>query len=99
MLPCIASNLADYRPTGVRFIFELDFAPVAPHAHDDTILKAMYYLELPQSSINLANGAGMVRSLVTFGDTADLRTLSICDLRNEVLEQGPYDGPIDLSPA
>ena len=59
----------------------------------------MYYLELPESSDDLANGAGAIRSLVTFYGTADLRTLSVRDLRTEVLEQGPYDGPTDLSSA
>ena len=59
----------------------------------------MYYLELLQTSVDLANGAGMIRSLVTFHVTADLRTISVLGIRNEILKQGPYDGSIDLSAA
>ena len=102
LLPCAAGAIANCRPPDVRFVrlqLELDLAPVCPGAVGNTILKTMYYLELPQTSVDIANGAGVARSLVTFHGTADLRTLSVLEIRNEILEQGPYDGPIDLSAA
>ena len=102
LLPCAAGIIANCRPPDVRFVrlqLELDFAPVCPGATGNTILRAMYYLELPQTSVDLANGAGVIRSLVTFHGTADIRTLSVLGIRNEIIEQGPYDGPIDLSAA
>ena len=92
LLPCVARNLADCRFPDMRFIhlqLKLDFAPVAPGASGGTISKAMCYIELPQSSIDFVNGVGVIRSLVTFHGTADVRTLSVHDLWTEVLDQGP----------
>ena len=102
LLPCAAGAIANCRPPDVRFVrlqLELDLAPVCPGAVGNTTLKTMYYLELPQTSVDIANGAGAMRSLVTFHGTADIRTLSVQEIRTEILEQGPYDGPIDLSAA
>ena len=100
LLPCVAGNLANCRPPDVRFVslqLELDFAPVSPDADDGTISKAMYYLELPQMNVDLENGVAVVRSLVNFHGTADLRTLSGSNLWTETLKRGPYNSPINLS--
>ena len=59
----------------------------------------MHYLKLLQTSVNFANGAGVVCSLVTFHGTADLHTLSVKELWTVIIEEGPYNCPIDLTTA
>ena len=102
LLPAIAGAVADCHPADLRLVglqLKLDFATLAPDFVGGKILKGMYHLELPQTSVDLANGAGIFRSLVTFHGVADLRTLSIDEIRTGILEEGPYDGPINPSAA
>ena len=102
LLPAVSGKISDCRPPDVRFVslqLELDFATLAPNHVGRKILKVMYYLELPQTSIDVKNEAGDVRSLVTFHGATDLRTLLTDKIRTDILEEGPYDGPIDLSAA
>jgi len=65
-------NVADCRSPGVKFVrvqLELDFANLtiatahpAPH---NVVLQGEYYLQLPQSSTNLNNGAGTAYTLTS----------------------------------
>ena len=59
----------------------------------------MYYLNIPQTSINVANNANVTRSLVTFHGAADLPTLLVNKIQTGIIEEGPYDGPTDISAA
>ena len=68
LLPMILGPVADYCPVDVRCVclqLELDFVTLAPEFVSSKILKLMYYLNLPQTSFDIANGASVVRSLVS----------------------------------
>ena len=59
----------------------------------------MYYVELPQTSINAANGLGVNRSLVTYHGMNDLQTLLVKQFCTMVPDKGAYMYPIDISAA
>jgi hypothetical protein len=62
LLPVINGVLANCRQQDVRFVrvqVSLDFAHLLGAGHvGATVLKSMYYLKLPQQSVNMTNSAG-----------------------------------------
>ena len=99
--PVQNGNLADCRPADVRFArvqLALDFRDLCTAAAptDNTTLRAAYYIELPQSVVVLTNGAGANYNLTTFHGAADLRTLSVDEIRRDVLSQVFQDAPVEL---
>ena len=64
-----------------------------------TTLRTEYYIELPQTSRPMTNGAGVAYNLTTFHGTADLRTLTEEQVRAEILDFTLQDGPVELQPA
>ena len=51
-----------------------------------TTLRSEYFIELPQTTRQLTNGAGSAYNLTTFHGTADLRTLTSQDIQAKILD-------------
>ncbi len=62
----------------------------------NTTLRGEYYIQLPQDSIDLVNGAGNPYCLTTFTGAADLRTLTTKTIQRDILDATHQDGPYDL---
>ena len=102
LLPIINGNLNNCRQQDVRFVrvqCTLDFVglttvnpyPVA------TILRVSYYIELPQTSRAMTNGAGAAYTLVSFLGVNDIRTLTPETVKADILIPVHQDGPIMLA--
>jgi hypothetical protein len=103
LLPVVDGNLANCRRPNVKFVrvqINLDFRSLVSVAPPGiTTLRAEYYIELPQTSRAMTNGAGAGYNLVTFHGVDDLRTLAQADVQATILDQTLQDGPYDLHPA
>ena len=94
--------VADCRSAGVKFVrvqLELDYADLAVRragAGPAPLLRGEYYIQLPQGTRDVTNAAGNVRRLSTFLGVDDLRTLSVDEVRRDILHQTHQDGPYDL---
>jgi hypothetical protein len=102
--PVADGPVDDCRRADVRFVrlqLVLDFRELctAAAATENTTLCASYYLELPQETRAVLNGANVARQLTTFMGVSDLRTLSVDDIERDILAHVFQDGPIDLAPA
>ncbi len=102
LLPVQDGNIADCRSPGMKFVrvqLELDFADLtiatAPAPHN-VVLRGEYYLQLPQSSINLNNGVGAAYTLTSWLGISDLRTMSTVSVQRDILCITHQDGPYDL---
>eukprot|EP00956_Cyclotella_meneghiniana_P037710 scaffold143282_cov76-Cyclotella_meneghiniana.AAC.1 len=89
------------RPADVRYVrlqSAQDFRDMCPAADaaDNTVLRAAYYVELPQGTQAVTNANGAVRQLTTFLGVADLRTLSKEEFQRDILANVPQVGPMDL---
>ena len=103
LLPVQDGNIADCRSPGVKFVrvqLELDFSNLtiatarpAPH---NVVLRGEYYVQLPQSSRNLNNGAGAAYTLTSWLGPSDLRTMSTVSVQRDILGITHQDGPYDL---
>jgi hypothetical protein len=84
----------------VRIQLELDFADLtiatANPAPSDVVLRGEYYVQLPQSSHNLNNGAGIAYTLTSWLGPSDLRTMSTVSVQRDILGITHQDGPYDL---
>lgn len=106
--PVANGNYADVRPSDIKFVrvqLQLDFArlmtapPPPGDPHPVTVLQAEYYMELPQSSIQLVNGGHQNYMLHSWLGADDLRTLSADQVRNLILRPCLRDSPILLATA
>ncbi len=100
LLPIQDGAAPTCRTSGVKFVrvqLALDYADLnqivpAPN----TTLRGEYYIQLPQNSIDLVNGAGNPYRLTTFTGAADLRTLTTETIQRDILDATHQDGPYDL---
>jgi hypothetical protein len=88
LLPVRDGNVADCRSAGVKFVrvqLELDFADLtiaaAANPAPNVVLRGEYYIQLPQSSRDLVNGAGGNYKLTSWLGQADLRMMSPSDVQ------------------
>ena len=101
-MPVQDGNIADCRAAGVKFVrvqLELDFADLtiaAATPAPNVVLRGEYYIQLPQSSQNLANGAGAAYTLTSWIGPADLRTMAAAEVQRDILGYTHQDGPYDL---
>jgi hypothetical protein len=95
-------NLADCCVDGIKFIrvqLELDFANLTTattNPSPNAILRGEYYIQPPQSSVNLVNGSHVNYKLTMWLGAADLCTLSPMEIKQEILDNTHQDGPFDL---
>jgi hypothetical protein len=81
----------------VRVQLALDYADLNRiNPAPNTTLCKVYYIQLPQDSFNLQNAAGNAYCLTTFTGAADQRTLSINDIKRDILGATHQDGSFDL---
>ena len=102
LLPVVDRAIATCRKQDVKFVrvqFTLDFATASGLISLDpypvaTVFSASYYIELPQGSRALLNGAGAGYNLVSFLGVDNLRTLKkraevIADILSAVQQDSP----------
>jgi len=103
LLDVVNGNLANCRQQNVRFVrvsCSIDFAPLFTIRNPgNTILRVGFYLELPQTTVAMTNGAGVAYNLTTWHGASDLSTLTRDEVRALILEPSMQTGPIALSPA
>ena len=103
LLDVLNGNLSNCRQQDVRFVrvsCSIDFAPLFTLRNPgNTILRVGFYLELPQTTVAMTNGAGVAYNLTTWHGAADLSTLTRDKVRALILEPSMQTGPIALSPA
>ena len=90
LLPVQDGNLLNCRSQGLKFVCVqciLDFAPLltaAPYSISTT-LRVSYYIELPQESRTMRNGAGGAYNLVSFLGVDDLRLMTLPEVQTVLL--------------
>ena len=99
--PVADGPVGDCRPPDVKFArlqCALDFRDLctAAVATDNTTLRTSYYMELPQTTVPVTNANNVARNLTTFHGPSDLRTMSVEDIRRDILNAVYQDEPIDL---
>ena len=85
LLPIQNGVLADCRQQDVRFVraqVSVDFAYALRGAAP---LRLDFYIELPQTSTAMTNGAGVAYTLITYSGPADLRTLDAAQAHATIL--------------
>ena len=88
------------RSSGVKFVrvqlalvyADLNRIDPAPNC----VLRGEYYIQLPQDTVDLVNAAGTAYRLTTFNGPADLRTLTMDNIRLLILSATHQDAPYDL---
>ncbi len=94
-------NLAACHQQDVRFVciqVSLDVVPLLGARHAGaTVLKSMYYLELPQQLVNMANGLGAVYILTTFHGPANITMMTAHKVLEEIIHPCLQRSPITLS--
>jgi hypothetical protein len=104
LLPVQDGILAKWCKKDVKFVYiqlTLDYFPLVNVTTQagPTILRAEYYIELPQISRQLLNGQQTAYNLLTFHGPGDLQTLSPTDIQAQLFDVTYQDGPVDLQPA
>jgi len=100
LLPVQDGAAHSCRSSGVKFVrvqLALDYADL--NRIDPTpncVLRGEYYIQLPQDTIDFTNAAGTPYRLTTFIGPADLRTLTMDDVRLLILDATHQDAPYDL---
>ncbi len=102
LLPVIDGNLANCCRPNVKFArvqITLDFSLlVSIEPPGITTLQVEYYIELPQTSWAMVNGAGAGYNLVTYHGADNLRTLQSAEVQTTIINLTLQDGPYDLQP-
>ena len=103
LLPVVDGALANCRKKDVKFVrvqLMIDYAPlVNANPLGAMVLRTEYYIELPQTSVQVRDGAGTAYNLLTFHGPADLRTMSPAAVQVQLLDVTFQDGPVDLQPS
>ncbi len=103
LLPILDGALAACRKKYVKFVriqLTIDYAPlVNANPAGATVLRAEYYIKLPQTLHQMKNGNGNAYNLLTFHGPADMRTMSSADVQVQLLDITFQDGPVDLQPS
>ena len=104
ILKPVADNLAanDRRPADVRFVrvkLELDYASYMKEPQPNHTLSVSFYIELPQDTREIIMGNGQPTMLTTWHGTDDLSSLSVNEIKTQVLARTTYAEPIDLKQA
>jgi glycine cleavage system regulatory protein len=101
LLPVVDGAVTDCckNVKSVRVQLSISFLDLVTVANlGPTTLRTEYYIELPQTSKPMTNGAGAAYNFTTFHGTADLCTLTEEQVRAEILDFTLQDGPVELQP-
>ncbi len=100
LLPVQNGAVAACRQGDVRFVrvdCSIDFTPlITIPGYRTSTLRASYYIELPQTTVVMQNGAGADYNLTTWHGAANLATLTPDQVRAQILEPCLHTGPITL---
>ena len=100
LLPVQNEAANSCRSSGVKFVrvqLALDYADLNQIDHaPNCVLRGEYYIQLPQDTVDLVNAAGTAYRLTTFNGPADLRTLTMDDVRLLILSATHQDASYDL---
>jgi hypothetical protein len=100
-LPVINGVLANCCQQDVRFVriqVSLDFAHLLGAGHiGGTVLKSMYYLELPQQSVNMINSAGATYVLTTYHGPTNITAMTAQEVNDDIICPCLQHGLITLS--
>jgi hypothetical protein len=103
LLPVVDGALANCRKKDVKFVcvqLTIDYAPlVNVNPPGATVLRTEYYIELPQTSVQVRDGAGNAYNLLTFHGPEDLCTMSPAEVQAQLLDVTFQDGLADLQPS
>jgi hypothetical protein len=103
LLPIVNGALAYCHKKDVKFVcvqLTIDYVPlVNVKPPGPTVLRTEYYIELPQTSVQVRDGAGTAYNLLTFHGPANLRTMSPAEVQAQLLDVTFQDGPVDLQPS
>ena len=103
LLPVANGAVVGCRKKDVKFVrvqLMLDYASlINVNPPGATVLRTEYYIELPQTSVAMTDGAGNAYNLLTFHGPEDLRTMSAADVQAQVLDVTFQDVPVDLQPS
>jgi hypothetical protein len=103
LLPVVNGVLANCRKKDVKFVciqLTINYAPLVNVTPPGAmVLRTEYYIELPQTSVQVTDGAGNAYNLLTFHGPADLRTMSPAEVQAQILDVTFQDGPVDLQPS
>ena len=64
-----------------------------------TTLRIEYFIELPQTTRQMTNGASNTYTLTTFNGVGDLRTPTPEEIKANILNHTLQDGPVELQAA
>lgn len=96
---------ADRRPADVAFAklnLTLDFSALMNDLDEppaNTVLRASYFLNLPQTTVDVLDDEGELVALTTYHGPADLRTLNPEQIKAEILDAVHQERPVWLKPA
>jgi len=100
LLPVQDGEAAGCHAEGVKFIrvsLALDFSDLSTTIPPPTcVLRGMYYIELPQWTVQLMDGNGNQYNLTTYHGAGDLRNLTADAVKLEILDETHQDGPFEL---
>ena len=103
LLPVQNGAVAGCRQGDVRFVrvdCSIDFTPlITIPGYGTSVLRASFYMELPQTTVVMQNGNGVDYNLTTWHGASNLRTLTPDQVRAQILEPCLHTGPITLGAA
>ena len=103
LLPVQNGAVAGCRQGDVRFVrvdCSINFTPlITIPGYGTSVLRASFYMELPQTTVVMQNGNGVDYNLTTWHGASNLRTLTPDQVRAQILEPCLHTGPITLGAA
>jgi hypothetical protein len=103
LLPIINGLVANCRQQDVRYVrvqLSLNFDNLLSPRHvGATVLKLMYYIELPQTLVNMTNGANVAYVLTTYHGPVNITAMTTKQVLNDIINPCLQRGPITLSGA
>ena len=103
LLPVANGALRDCRKQNVKFVrvqLTTNFASLINVIHPGaSVFRTEYYIELPQTSVQVLDGHGTAYTLLTFHGPADLRTMTPTQVQAQILDITFQDSPVDLIPS
>jgi hypothetical protein len=101
LLPVVNGPVADCRQKDVCYILiqlSLNFAGLLGPQHIGvSVIKSMYYIELPQTLVNMTNGVGAAYVLTTYHGPADITSMTPEQILVNIINPCLQRGPISLS--
>jgi hypothetical protein len=103
LLPVIDGALPACHKKDVKFVrvqLTINYTPlVNANPAGATVLRAEYYIKLPQTLRQMTDGNCNAYNLLTFHGPADMRMMSSMVVQAQLLDITFQDGPVDLQPS